>query len=202
MAERYPELVRQIAAAGHEIASHGYSHQLIYRQTPEVFRAETLKSKQILEDITGTAVTGYRAASYSITRQSLWALDILGQLGFTWDSSIFPTRHDNYGIPGSPEEPYLLITDSGARLTEFPSPPLRCWANLSQRRAAAIFGSIPIGSPAGYLRGRVSRAQEPDFYLHPGRSTRNNRAYPMPVGFPTSATTPICTAACRGLNAC
>jgi polysaccharide deacetylase family protein (PEP-CTERM system associated) len=120
VAEKYPDLVKRIHSQGHEIASHGYSHQLIYKQTPEVFRAETVLSKQILEGLIQTPVIGYRAASYSITSKSLWALDTLAELGFTWDSSIFPTRHDNYGIPGSPEEPYKIITTSGASLTEFP----------------------------------------------------------------------------------
>src|SRR5690606_25179249 len=107
-------------AQGHEIASYGYSHQLIYRQTPAALRAETARSKQLREDIIQTPVTGYRAAIYPITPRALWALATLADLGFTWDSSIFPTRHDNYGIPGSPEQPYTLITSSGARLTEFP----------------------------------------------------------------------------------
>lgn len=168
VAERYPELVRQIAAAGHEIASHGYSHQLIYRQTPEVFRAETLKSKQILEDITGTAVTGYRAASYSITRQSLWALDILGQLGFTWDSSIFPTRHDNYGIPGSPEEPYLLITDSGARLTEFPLTTAKVLGQPIPAAGGGYFRQYPYWlSRWLFARASEQGRKSQIFYLHP-----------------------------------
>lgn len=102
VAERHPQLVREIAAAGHEIASHGYSHQLIYRQQPDEFRQETQRAKALLEDQIQQPVLGYRAASYSITRQSLWALDILADLGFVWDSSIFPVRHDRYGIPGTP----------------------------------------------------------------------------------------------------
>src|SRR5690606_32820491 len=88
-AEHSPNLVKPIAQAGLEVASHGYSHQLIYNQTPEVFREETIRSKSILEDILGAPVTGYRAASYSITNESRWALDILAEQGFTWDSSIF-----------------------------------------------------------------------------------------------------------------
>ncbi|KXS50655.1 MAG: chitooligosaccharide deacetylase, partial [Marinobacter sp. T13-3] len=100
VAEHCPDLVREIDRAGHEIASHGYSHQLIYRQTPEEFRQETRHSRQLLEDLTGKPVVGYRAASYSITRDSLWALDILVECGFKWDSSIFPVHHDKYGIPG------------------------------------------------------------------------------------------------------
>jgi polysaccharide deacetylase family protein (PEP-CTERM system associated) len=120
VAERFPELIRTLSDHGHEIASHGYSHQLIYSQSQDVFRQETQRSKALLEDITGKAVEGYRAASYSITKDSLWALDILSEAGFTWDSSIFPIRHDRYGIPGSPSEPYSIETTSGAIIREFP----------------------------------------------------------------------------------
>ncbi len=120
VAERESELVREIAARGHEIACHGYSHQLVYSQTPAVFRAETLRAKALLEDIVQRPVDGYRAASYSITRASLWALDVLADAGFTWDSSIFPIRHDRYGVPGSPRHPYRLETPNGATLTEIP----------------------------------------------------------------------------------
>jgi polysaccharide deacetylase family protein (PEP-CTERM system associated) len=168
VAERYPDLVRAIAAGGHEIASHGYSHQLIYRQTPEVFREETLKSKHILEGITGQPVLGYRAASYSITRQSLWALDILGELGFTWDSSIFPTRHDNYGIPGSPEAPYLLNTRNGFQLTEFPL----TTANVLGQPVPAAGGGYFRQYPYWLSRWLFARASQQGlksqiFYLHP-----------------------------------
>jgi polysaccharide deacetylase family protein (PEP-CTERM system associated) len=96
VAERCPELVKEIHNRGHEVASHGYSHQFIYSQTPDVFREETHRSKAILEDIIGEPIYGYRAASYSITKQSLWALDILAEAGFTYDSSIFPIRHDRF----------------------------------------------------------------------------------------------------------
>jgi Predicted xylanase/chitin deacetylase len=105
VAEKSPALVRRIAEAGHEIASHGYSHQLVYNQTPDVFREETIKSKALLEDQIQQPVNGYRAASYSITNESRWALDILAEAGFTWDSSIFPVHHDRYGMPGSPRWP-------------------------------------------------------------------------------------------------
>jgi polysaccharide deacetylase family protein (PEP-CTERM system associated) len=167
VAQRYPDLVRAIQTGGHEIASHGYSHQLIYRQTPEVFRAETLKSKQILEDITGQAVLGYRAASYSITRQSLWALDILSELGFTWDSSIFPTRHDNYGIPGSPEEPYTLLTHNGS-LTEFPLTTAKVFGQPVPAAGGGYFRQYPYWL-SRWLFGRASQNGQKSniFYLHP-----------------------------------
>ena len=103
VADRHPELVREAQSAGHEIACHGYSHRLVYDQTPAEFREETLRSKGILEHLIQKPVRGYRAASYSITRDSLWALDILADVGFKYDSSIFPVRHDRYGIPDSPD---------------------------------------------------------------------------------------------------
>src|SRR3989442_5144208 len=105
VAERYPQLIRDIAARGHEIACHGFSHRLVYEQSPEEFYQETLRAKNLLQDITGSAVLGYRAASYSIVRESLWALDILAELGFVYDSSIFPVRHDCTGLPQAEQAP-------------------------------------------------------------------------------------------------
>lgn len=140
IAERHPGLVKRIAAAGHEVASHGYSHQLIYCQTPEKFREETTLSKRLLEDLVGAPVLGYRAASFSITRDSLWALDVLLDLGFQYDSSIFPIRHDRYGIPGAAREPGPLQAPSGRTLIEFPM-------------SAASFGGLRIPvSGGGYFR--------------------------------------------------
>lgn len=168
VAERYPDLVRRIHAQGHEIASHGYSHQLIYTQTPDVFRAETAKSKQILEDLTQTPITGYRAASYSITRKSLWALDILAELGFTWDSSIFPTRHDNYGIPGSPEEPYVIITSNGTPLTEFPLTTAKVAGQAIPAAGGGYFRQYPYAlSRWLFERASLGQTKPQIFYLHP-----------------------------------
>lgn len=168
VAERYPELVKRIRAQGHEIASHGYSHQLIYKQTPEIFRAETAKSKQILEDLIQVPILGYRAASYSITRKSLWALDILAELGFTWDSSIFPTHHDNYGIPDSPEEPYTIITTSGARLTEFPLTTARVFGQAIPAAGGGYFRQYPYAlSRWLFERASLDQTKPQIFYLHP-----------------------------------
>src|SRR5690606_21193793 len=120
IAERVPQLVRRIATEGHEIACHGYSHELVYRQTPEVFREETQRAKLLLEDTVGEAVSGYRAASFSIVPRSRWALDTLLELGFEYDSSIFPVRHDRYGMRGASRAPGLIDGPSGGRLVEFP----------------------------------------------------------------------------------
>jgi len=167
-AERSPGLIRRIAAGGHEVACHGFSHQLIYNQTEAVFREEARRSKHFLEDTIGARVTGYRAASFSITQQSLWALDGLIDLGFEYDSSVFPIHHDRYGIPGAKREPGHITAPSGRRIVEFPM-------------SAASFAGVRVPvSGGGYFRllpYMVTRAglrqinretgQPFTFYLHP-----------------------------------
>lgn len=168
VAQQHPELVKTIRAQGHEIASHGYSHQLIYTQDQATFHAETVKSKAILEDLAQTPITGYRAASYSITRQSLWALDILAELGFTWDSSIFPTHHDNYGIPGSPEEPYRIITKNGASLLEFPLTTAKVLGQAIPAAGGGYFRQYPYAlSKWLFTRASLNQTKPQIFYLHP-----------------------------------
>jgi polysaccharide deacetylase family protein (PEP-CTERM system associated) len=168
VARRVPALVRALHAAGHEIASHGMSHELVYRQTPEQFRAEARESKSLLEDLTGRPVRGYRAASYSITERSRWALDVLVEEGFEYDSSIFPVRHDRYGIPNAARHPGQIKTPLGRTLLEFP---------LTTTRIVGV--QVPV-SGGGYFRllpywltrhglGRVNCAELAPFvfYLHP-----------------------------------
>lgn len=167
VAERSPNLVKRIADAGHEVASHGYSHQLIYNQTPDVFREETRRSKAILEEILGRAVTGYRAASYSITNQSRWALDILAEEGFIWDSSIFPVRHDRYGMPGTPRWPHRLTTDKGYELAEFPLSTLKLPGYTLPIAGGGYFRLFPYWFSDWGL-GSINRLGQPFvFYLHP-----------------------------------
>lgn len=108
IAEREPALVRRIAASGHEIASHGYGHQLVYDQTPDEFREDVRRSKALLESLTGQPILGYRAPSFSITDRSLWAVDVLIEEGFRWDASVFPIHHDRYGIPNAPRDPHWI----------------------------------------------------------------------------------------------
>lgn len=167
VAERSPKLVKRIADAGHEVASHGYSHQLIYNQTPNIFREETRRSKEILQGILGRAVTGYRAASYSITNQSRWALDILAEEGFTWDSSIFPVRHDRYGMPGTPRWPHRLTTDKGYELAEFPLSTLKLPGYTLPIAGGGYFRLFPYWFSDWGL-GSINRQGQPFvFYLHP-----------------------------------
>jgi polysaccharide deacetylase family protein (PEP-CTERM system associated) len=168
IAERHPELIREISNRGHEVASHGYSHDLIYRQTPEIFRDETSRSKQVLEDIVGLPVKGYRAASYSITRQSLWALDILCDLGFVYDSSIFPIMHDRYGIPGAKTVPHQYETAKNQRIIEYPLSTV----GLGRKRFPISGGGYFRLFPYWLTKAGLGRVNGKDrvpfiFYMHP-----------------------------------
>jgi polysaccharide deacetylase family protein (PEP-CTERM system associated) len=168
VAEKSPQLVKRIAAAGHEIACHGYSHQLIYKQTQAVFREETLRSKHFLEDTIGKAVTGYRAASFSITRDSLWALDTLIDAGFEYDSSVFPIRHDSYGIPGASPEPGKIQAPSQRSLIEFPMSAAKFWGVQVPVSGGGYFRILPYWLTRAGLKQINEQAGRPfTFYLHP-----------------------------------
>jgi polysaccharide deacetylase family protein (PEP-CTERM system associated) len=143
VAERCPALVSEICKRGHEIACHGYGHELIYKIGPERFRADVREAKSILEEITGIRIYGYRAPSYSITEKSLWALEILVEEGFTYDSSIFPIIHDIYGIPGGKRFIHEIETKSG-KIKEFPISTIPLQIGWRQMR-------LPIAG-GGYLR--------------------------------------------------
>ena len=119
-AELSPDLVREVARRGHEIASHGRTHRFVYRLTPAAFRDELRRSRETLEALSGRAVVGYRAPFFSITRESLWALDVLAEEGFLYDSSVFPVRNYRYGVPGAAPDPGWVSTPAGHRLFEVP----------------------------------------------------------------------------------
>ena len=164
-AERYPNMVREIVDRGHEIGCHSYLHQKIYDLNPEEFREDTKKAKNILEDITGRAVTGYRAPTYSITEKSLWALDILEELGFRWDSSIFPIFHDNYGIPDSPRFEYKLPENN---LKEYPISTALLLGRKIPVAGGGYFRIFPYWFTKMALRSINKLEQKPFvFYLHP-----------------------------------
>ena len=167
VADRNRGLIREIAERGHEVACHGYSHQLIYNQTPAVFREETIRSKSLLEDIVQMPVTGYRAASYSITRNSLWALDILAEAGFVYDSSIFPVRHDRYGIHDAKEIPHRLETPKGHSIVEFPLSTAKIFKYKLPVAGGGYFRLYPYALTRAGL-AQINRRQQPFiFYLHP-----------------------------------
>jgi polysaccharide deacetylase family protein (PEP-CTERM system associated) len=168
VAERTPGLVREIAARGHEVACHGYSHQLVYNQSPGIFREETIRSKTLLEDIIQAPVIGYRAASYSITGRSLWALDIIADAGFEYDSSIFPVRHDRYGIPDASVYPHRMKTPNGSWLVEFPLSTARIFGFRLPVAGGGYFRLYPYRLTRAGLERINSVENKPFiFYLHP-----------------------------------
>ena len=167
VARRYPGIVRSIADQGHEIASHGMTHRLIYLQTQEEFRRETLESKTLLEDQCQRPVIGYRAATYSITRNSLWALDVLCDAGFLYDSSIFPVWHDKYGIPDAPRLPHRMRTPGGQEIVEFPITVLERGRLRIPIAGGGYFRLFPYAFSRWAL-GSVNReGQDFVFYTHP-----------------------------------
>jgi polysaccharide deacetylase family protein (PEP-CTERM system associated) len=168
VAERFPSLVRDIASRGHEVACHGYSHRLVYSQAPGEVREETVKSKRVLEDLIQAPIYGYRAASYSITKRSAWALNILVEAGFTYDSSIFPIRHDRYGMPGAPRLPHRMSMPGGQALIEFPLSTVELlWFRLPVA-GGGYFRLYPYIATRAALASINDRQQQPFvFYLHP-----------------------------------
>ena len=122
VAERFPHLIKEIHSQGHEIASHGYNHRTITSMSNKEFREDVRKSKAILEDLIGVRILGYRAPSYSITRRTLWALQILAEEGYLYDSSIFPIHHDRYGIPNAPRYPFYIELGDADILSQLKAP--------------------------------------------------------------------------------
>ena len=165
--ERYPGLVRRIAGAGHEIASHGYEHRLVYDMTPRQFAEDVRRTKCILESICGQPVIGYRAPSYSITRKSLWAFDVLLQEGYLYDASVFPIRHDRYGIPDAPRHPYRVQREFGS-IWELPGSTIRCAGQNVPIGGGGYFRLFPYGITRRAIK-RVNRVERRPimFYLHP-----------------------------------
>ncbi len=167
VAARFPDLVRRIASLGHEIASHGYAHRLVYDQTPQAFREDVRKAKNILEEIVGTRVAGFRAPSYSITPRSLWALDTLIEEGHAYDASIFPIHHDRYGIPLSARHPYWIHRGAGSIL-EIPGSTLRRQGLNLPFGGGAYFRLFPYAwTRGGILRLNRDEKRAAVFYLHP-----------------------------------
>jgi polysaccharide deacetylase family protein (PEP-CTERM system associated) len=140
VAERFPHLSRQIAGAGHEIGCHGYAHRRLQTLTPAQFRDDLRRATGLLTDQVQRAVCSYRAPSFSIVKTTLWALDVLGEEGYVFDSSIFPVRHDLYGIPDAERFPHWQMSSQGHRLFEFPPSTIR-----SARNSWGVAGG-------GYLR--------------------------------------------------
>lgn len=165
VARHDPSLVREIAARGHEVSSHGFWHQLVYDQTREEFRNDVRESRALLQDLSGQPVLGYRAPSFSVVDRSLWALDVLVEEGYTYDASIFPIHHDRYGIPDAPRHIHVRQTTAGP-ITEVPSSTVRLGKNLPTA-GGGYFRLLPYAWTRWGI-GRLNAEGLPAiFYLHP-----------------------------------
>lgn len=164
VAERYPALVRRIVAAGHELASHGYGHERASDLSPAQFRADVTRAKALLEDIGGQAVLGYRAPSFSIAEANLWAFDVLRETGYRYSSSIYPIRHDHYGMPDSPRFAHP-VRDG---LLEVPVTTLRLRGRNLPSSGGGYFRLLPYAL-SRWMIGRVNRVDQQSavFYFHP-----------------------------------
>ena len=165
VAERHPALIQRIVRAGHELASHGYDHTRVNRQTPEQFRADVRKTKKILEDAGGVAIHGFRAATFSIDRNSFWAFPILTEEGYTYSSSINPITHDLYGIPDAPRRPFYPL---GRGIVEYPIATVR----VADRNWPCGGGGFFRILPYTFSRWAIGRMNQRDglaaaFYFHP-----------------------------------
>ena len=164
IAERYPAIIRAIVAGGHELASHGYGHQRVSDLTPEGFREDLMRARVALEDIGGVAVHGYRAPSFSIGRDNLWAHDVLAETGHRYSSSVYPIAHDHYGMPEAPR--FAWRTQAG--IVEIPPSSLRMLGRNLPASGGGYFRLLPYSVSRWSLR-RINRldGQPAIFYFHP-----------------------------------
>ncbi len=181
VAERHPELVREVHRRGHEIASHGHAHRLVYDQTPAEFRADLRRSLDLLERLTGERVLGFRAAYWTITERSRWALDILAEEGLAYDSSIYPVKTYLYGIPGTRPEPHAIGERGGRPFYEVPP----ATVEILGRRLPVGGGFYMRAFPGALLRWgieRLNRAGTPAVvYIHPPEFDRQKPRIPLPL---------------------
>ena len=166
IAERHPDLVRRIVAQGHELASHGYAHARVDSQTPEAFRADVRKTRRILEDISGAAVRGYRAATFSVGPHTPWAWRVLEEEGYAYSSSVYPVVRDNYGVRDAPRVPYR--PEGAERLTEIPISTLRLGGRNWPIGGGGYFRLLPYAASQGAI-ARLNDAEGAPavFYIHP-----------------------------------
>jgi polysaccharide deacetylase family protein (PEP-CTERM system associated) len=167
VARRTPEVVRAIAKAGHEIASHGFHHDRLHRLNPGSFRVDLLDSKRSLEDLCGQAVVGYRAPTFSLVPHTAWAVDVLRDAGFEYDSSIFPVRHPAYGVPSGPDRPYWVRGPAGGRMLEIPPLTLRLLGRNMPVAGGGYFRLLPLTLMKLGLSQSARQQRPAVLYFHP-----------------------------------
>lgn len=164
VAERYPALIRRVADAGHEVASHGWDHQRVFTLDPARFREDLIRARRALEDASGTAVTGYRAPSFSIDSRTPWAHEVLAEAGYAYSSSVAPLKHDHYGAPDSPRGAYRPVAGSG--LIELPITIAR-FLGKEITTGGGFFRLLPGRIIDRAVREANGNAQPAIFYFHP-----------------------------------
>ena len=187
IAQNEPQVVRAIAQAGHEIASHGMSHAMLHHLDPEAFGAELRDSRKLLEDISGRQVVGYRASTFSITNktsgpkgQTSWAIDMLAETGYRYDSSIFPIRHDRYGWVGAPRFIHHAVGPGGGRIVEIPPTTLRTMGMTVPAGGGGYLRLFPVALVSLALNRAARRSQPGMIYLHPWEFDHDQPRVPMP----------------------
>lgn len=167
VAERTPQVVRRIVEAGHELASHGYGHRMAGDLGPEAFEQDVRRARGLLQDLSGAAVEGFRASTFSIGRGTRWALPLVARAGHTWDSSIFPVRHDRYGDPTFPRHPVHLRMPDGAPLREYPLLTRRLLGRNWPAAGGGYLRLLPFAVVDGALTASTAAGQPGVVYLHP-----------------------------------
>lgn len=167
VARDHPGLVREIAARGHEVASHGMDHRMLTELTPAAFRAQASESRKLLEDLSGQSVRGFRAPSYSVGRSTLWAIDVLAETGYAYDSSIYPIRRRRYGFPEGPTRPAPVSGPGGSTLPEYPLPTLAFGPVLMPVLAGAYLRLFPSWLSSHALRRHLASRRPLIVNVHP-----------------------------------
>ena len=166
VARRYPALVREIATRGHEVASHGMDHQMLTEHSPATFAADARDSKALLEDLSGAPVLGFRAPSYSVNQDTLWAIDVLAEAGYQYDSSVYPIRRRRYGYPDGPTRP-AMMRGLHSTLAEFPLPTIPLGPLRMPVLAGAYLRLLPLGVTLHALRQSLKRREPVVVNVHP-----------------------------------
>ncbi len=173
------DVVRMIAKAGHEIASHGMYHGMLGNLTPEQFRCELLDSRGLLEDISGNPVVGFRAPTFSITHKTAWAIDVLAEAGYKYDSSVFPIRHDRYGVPDAPRFAHRAVGPGGGEILEIPPLTLRAMGMNWPVGGGGYLRLLPVWFVVKALKKAEKSKHAGMIYLHPWELDPDQPVLPM-----------------------
>ena len=167
VAREVPNLVTKIASAGHEVASHGMTHAMLTRLSPQALAGELGDSRKLLQDLSGQQVSGFRAPTFSVMHSTAWALDVLVEQGYRWDSSVFPVRHDRYGVPEAPAGPHLAVGPGEGALLEIPPLVIRRLGRNWPAAGGGYLRLFPVGLVGSALRSAAVKGFPGMIYAHP-----------------------------------